>query len=103
MRTRSTEDGIEIGGDCDHDIASMAVVLVRLAGWKRLLEALEGVAVGSGQPAVGGTILAAREWLYGHEEGDGPNRAGGGVKKKVAATACKKPSNFCTFQQGSER
>jgi len=56
--------------DCDREVVAMLGVLVRSAGWETLLEALQSVATGSGQPRIGGTILAAREWLYGREEGD---------------------------------
>ena len=67
MRSQRSVQQMEIGTDCDREVVGTLGLLVRLAGWKRVLDALEGVAQRSGQPRIGGTILAAREWLYGQK------------------------------------
>ena len=67
MRSQRSVQQIEIEPACDRDVVGTLGLLVRLAGWKRVLDALEGVAERSGQPRIGGTILAAREWLYGRD------------------------------------
>lgn len=67
---------------CDREVVAMLGVLVRQAGWRTVLEALQRVATGSGQPRIVGTITAAREWLYGQDMSPKPIPTG--VQKKVA-------------------
>jgi len=67
MKNGISEGSIRIGSACDGEVVAMLGVLVRLSGWKTVLEALQSVAMGSGQPRIVGTILAAREWLFGQE------------------------------------
>jgi hypothetical protein len=66
MKAQPSAARIRIG-TCDREVVGMLGFLVRQAGWKRVLAAMESVAVDSGQPGIGGTILAAREWLFGSD------------------------------------
>jgi len=67
MKVQRAGSRIGVVSACDREVAGVLGLLVRLAGWKRVLAALEGVAEGQGQPRIGGTILAAREWLFGQD------------------------------------
>jgi len=69
MKNKPSVGSTSAGSGCDHEVVAMAGILVRLAGWETVLEALQSVAAGAEQPRIVGTILAAREWLYGQKQG----------------------------------
>ena len=68
MKDKPLANAISTSPACDHEVIAMVGILVRLAGWETVLAAMQSVARGSGQTRVVGTILAAREWLYGRKQ-----------------------------------